>query len=261
MAVLPSIDPSVATALDDERGPGESLQAASRGGGGRGDRIFEVVAVLSGVFVLAILALIAVFTTKEALPAFQQEGIGFVTSSDWNPSQQHFGALAFIYGTVVVSLIALAISVPVSLGIALFANEAAPRRMRNAISYVIDLLAAIPSVVYGLWGVLVLAPALEPLYDSLESTVGGWPVIGWFFGGDGQASGKSFMTGGIILAIMIIPIITSLSREVVSTVPSAQRQAAMAMGATRWEMIRSAVIPWSRGGIVGSVMLGLGRAM
>jgi len=208
--------------------------------------------------VLAILGLIAYSTTKEAWPAFQQEGLGFITSSTWIPAENKFGALAFIYGTVLSSLIALVLAVPVSLGIALYANEAAPRRLRKPVVYVMDLLAAIPSVVYGLWGIIVLAPAIQPVYKAISGAVGDVPVLGWFFNG---ASGRSYMTAGIILAIMITPIITSLSREVIATVPSAQREAAYGMGATRWEMIRAAVLPWSRGGIVGSVMLGLGRAM
>jgi len=144
------------------------------------------------------------------------------------------------------------------LGIALYANEAAPRRLRKPVVYVMDLLAAIPSVVYGLWGIIVLAPAIQPVYKAISGAVGDIPVLGWFFNGE---SGRSYMTAGIILAIMITPIVTSLSREVIATVPSAQREAAYGMGATRWEMIRAAVLPWSRGGIVGSVMLGLGRAM
>ena len=207
---------------------------------------------------LAILGLIAFSTTKEAWPAFKQEGLGFITSSTWIPADGKFGALAFIYGTVLSSLIALVLAVPVSLGIALYANEAAPRRLRKPVVYVMDLLAAIPSVVYGLWGIIVLAPAIQPVYKAISGAVGDIPVLGWFFNGD---SGRSYMTAGIILAIMITPIITSLSREVIATVPSAQREAAYGMGATRWEMIRAAVLPWSRGGIVGSVMLGLGRAM
>jgi phosphate transport system permease protein len=176
----------------------------------------------------------------------------------WIPAEGKFGALAFIWGTLLSSAIALALAVPVSLGIALYANEAAPKRMRKWVVYVMDLLAAIPSVVYGLWGVLVFAPAIQPVYEAINGAVGGVPVLGWFFSG---TSGRSFMTAGIILAIMITPIVTSLSREVIATVPPAQREAAYGMGATRWEMIRSAVLPWSRGGITGAVMLGLGRAM
>ncbi len=220
--------------------------------------MFKTVALAAGLAVLAILGLIAYSTTKEAWPAFQQEGLGFITSSTWIPAENKFGALAFIYGTVLSSLIALVLAVPVSLGIALYANEAAPRRLRKPVVYVMDLLAAIPSVVYGLWGIIVLAPAIQPVYKAISGAVGDVPVLGWFFNGE---SGRSYMTAGIILAIMITPIITSLSREVIATVPSAQREAAYGMGATRWEMIRAAVLPWSRGGIVGSVMLGLGRAM
>jgi phosphate transport system permease protein len=231
------------------------------GGGrtGRGDRVFRGVALGAGLVVLAVLGLIAVSTTREAWPAFQAEGIGFVTSDDWVPAEGRFGALAFIYGTVLVSAIAVVFAVPISIGIALYANEAAGVRLRRPIVYVVDLLAAIPSVVYGLWGVLVLAPALRPAFDRLGEAVDGWPVLGTVFGTG--SSGRSFLTAGLILAVMIIPIITSLSREVIATVPSAQREAAYGMGATRWEMVRSAVLPWSRGGIVGAVMLGLGRAM
>ena len=238
-------------------GGGRSLLQASSSGR-RGDRVFRAVALVSGLTVLAILALIAWSTTKEAWPAFRAEGLSFVTSTKWVPAEGKFGALAFIYGTVLSSLIALVLAVPVSVGIALYANEAAPRRLRKPVVYVMDLLAAIPSVVYGLWGVLVLAPAVQPVYETLDKFFAGWPVLGSIFHG---RSGRSFMTAGIILAIMIIPIITSLSREVIATVPPAQREAAYGMGATRWEMIRSAVLPWSRGGIVGAVMLGLGRAM
>ncbi|MBI2706407.1 MAG: phosphate ABC transporter permease subunit PstC [Actinobacteria bacterium] len=247
-----------------ERRPGGGGNADLTGlrssrGAGRGDAVFGWIALGAGITVLAVLGLIALSTTKEALPAFQQQGPSFVWSNDWNPNQGKFGALAFIYGTVLVSFIAILLSVPVSLGIALFTNEVAPRRLRRAITYVVDLLAAIPSVVYGLWGLLVLAPAIKPVYESIAGTVGSWPVLSAVLGG--KPDGKSFMTAGIILAIMITPIITSLSREVIATVPAQQREAAMALGATRWEMIRASVIPWSRSGIVGAVMLGLGRAM
>ena len=234
-----------------------ALQASSSAG--RGDRLFGGVARLAGVTVLVILGLIAVATTKEAWPAFQSQGLGFVTSRDWLPNEGRFGALAFIYGTLLASTIAVVLAVPVSLGIALFTTEVAPRRLRAPVAVVIDLLAAIPSVVYGLWGFLVLAPALEPVYVSISDSVGTWPVLGWFFGA--PAFGTSFFTAGIILAFMITPIITSLSREVIKTVPRQQREAALALGATRWEMIRGAIIPWSRGGITGAVMLGLGRAL
>lgn len=240
------------------RGEIHAALAASRGAG-RGDRLFRSLAVAAGTTVLAVLALIAMSTTIESWPAFQQQGLSFLTSSDWNPNAGQFGALAFIYGTLLVSAIALVMSVPVSLGIALFSTEVAPRRLRSSLGFVVDLLAAIPSVVYGLWGVLVLAPAIAPAYQGIASAVGSWPVLGWFFAP--PANGTSYMTAGLILAFMITPIITSLSREVIKTVPAQQREAALALGATRWEMIRGAIFPWSRGGITGAVMLGLGRAM
>lgn len=208
---------------------------------------------------LAVLGLIAASTTNQAWPAFQHEGFGFVTSTNWDPNHEHFGALAFLCGTLLISFVALLLAVPVSIGIALFVNEVAPARVKRATTYVLDLLAAIPSVVYGLWGVLVLAPTIQPLYASIGSAVGDWPVLSAIFGG--QAQGKSYLTAAFILAFMITPIVTSISREVIATVPAQQREAALGLGATRWEMIRYSVIPWARGGIVGGVMLGMGRAM
>lgn len=257
------MSPSVTESAPRSRlGPGPSVATLEELGGGRAgraDRVFRYATLASGLLVLVILALIAVSTTRRAWPVFEAEGLDFVTSDEWNPTEGRFGALAFIYGTLLTSLLALLLAVPVSVGIALFTTEAAPRWLRTPIVYVIDLLAAVPSVVYGLWGILVLGPWIQPAYQDISDAVGDWPVLGWFFGG--QANGKSFMTAGIILAVMITPIITSLSREVIATVPAAQREAAYGLGATRWETIRGAVLPWSQGGIVGSVMLGLGRAM
>lgn len=255
MASLTTVDEHVA----GPSGPGTGASGLSSGRGKNGDRAFRAITLAAGLTVLAILALIAYSTTKEAWPAFQAEGISFITSSDWVPSEGQYGALAFIYGTALTAFIAIVLAVPVSVGIALFTNEAAPRRVRSSIVYVMDLLAAIPSVVYGLWGILVFAPNVVHVYDWIADKTDGVPVLGAIFGGSPQ--GKSFMTAGIILAIMITPIVTSLSREVIATVPQSQREAAYGMGATRWETIRQAVLPSSRGGIVGAVMLGLGRAM
>jgi len=253
--------PAAIDLLDPPAGaaPTAATQSAMEGRGGGGDGFFRAVALIAGLAVLAILALIAWSTTKQAWPAFKAEQLGFVTSDVWDPAGGKFGARAFIYGTLLSSLIALIIAVPISIGIALFTTEAAPKRLRKPVTYVIDLLAAVPSVVYGLWGVLVLAPNIQPVYQSIADAADGIPVLGSIFGG--QAFGRSFMTAGIILAIMIVPIVTSLSREVIATVPGSQREAAYGMGATRWEMIRYSVLPWSRGGITGAVMLGLGRAM
>jgi phosphate transport system permease protein len=187
-------------------------------------------------------------------------GPDFFTSSRWAPPDKFFGAAAFIFGTLLSATIAVLIAVPVSIGIALFVTQVAPRWMRRPIVYVTDLLAVVPSVVFGLWGVLVFSGAIKGFYGWLHDTFGGIPLIGHVFGSP-SASGRAFLTAGIILAIMIIPIVTSLSREVIDTVPTTDREGALALGATRWEMIRGAVLPYSTGGLVGAVMLGLGRAM
>ena len=223
------------------------------------DRAFRTVTLASGLTVLVILVLILVSTTQEAMPAFRDEGFGFLTSDRWAPNVGAFGALPFIYGTLVISAIALVLAVPVSIGIALFLTEVGPKRLRRPVSYAIDLLAAVPSVVFGLWGLLVLAPALVGLYDAVGRATDGIPVLGTLFAG--PANGKSYFTAGLVLALMISPIITSLVREVFLTVPQSQKEAALALGATRWEMIRQSVFPHSRAGMIGAVMLGLGRAM
>jgi phosphate transport system permease protein len=202
---------------------------------GLGDRAFAVITAGAAALVLLILALIAFSTTRNALPAFREMGPRFFTSSRWSPAEPIFGALAFIWGTFYTSAIAIVIAVPVSVGVALFMTQVAPARLARPLVSLIDLLAGIPSVVFGLWGVLVLSQHFD--------------------------LGRSFLTAGIILAIMIIPIITSLSREVIDTTPLSEKEGALAMGATRWEMIAATVLPHSARGIVGAVMLGLGRAM
>jgi phosphate transport system permease protein len=226
---------------------------------GRADRAFSGLALGCGLLVLVILAAIALSTTQQAWPAFQQQGPSFFWSTDWNPAAGTFGAGALIFGTLVVSFIALLIGVPMSLGIALFVTELGNKRGRGPMGLIIDLLAAVPSVVYGLWALNALGEPIAKVYDAIAGVVGSWPVLGAVFGP--PVTKQDFMTTGIVLAIMITPIITSLSREVILTVPSAQREAALALGATRWEMIRGAVFPWARSGITGAVLLGLGRAM
>jgi len=225
----------------------------------RADTIFRGAALASGLSVLFILALIAVSTVQKAWPAFKAEGISFVTSSEFAPNIDVFGTLAFITGTLLVSTIALVFAVPISIGIALFLSELAPKRLRQYVIYVIDLLASVPSVVFGLWGILVLAPKIRGLYDTIAGVVEPIPLLNILFGK--PVSGRSFFTAGLILALMITPIITSLTREVFDTVPAGQKEGAFALGATRWEMIRGAIFPHSRSGMTGAVMLGLGRAM
>jgi len=223
-----------------------------------GDRTFAILALASGLLVLVILVLIAVTTTKQSASWFSTEGLKIFTNN-WNPAANQFGALAFIYGTVITGVIALIMAVPVSVGIALLLTEVVPQRRARPIVYVVDLLAVVPSVVWGLWGILVFAPWLQHIYTDIASGVKGVPVLDALFGQ--PVSGASFFTAGIILAFMITPIVTSLSREVIATVPAIDREGAYALGATRWEMIRGAVLPHSQGGIVGAVLLGLGRAM
>jgi phosphate transport system permease protein len=220
--------------------------------------LFSWVCLASGLLVLVVLAFILISTGNEAMPAFRQEGLRFLTSSRWDIPGNHFGALAFIYGTLIASAIALVIAVPISFGLALFMTELAPPKLRTPVVYLIDLLAAVPSVVYGLWGILVFGPEIGRQYDKVNRIFDGIPVLGTLFHG---SNGRSFMTAGIILAIMITPIVTSISKEVFATVPRDQKEAAWGLGATRFEMIRGAVFPYSRNGLVGAVMLGLGRAM
>jgi phosphate transport system permease protein len=246
----------------------EAASLTEKGGGRLSDQAFSVVALVAGLLVLAILGLILFTTVKASLPAFQKEGLNFFTSKTWvandpdgpGPLQPQFGALAFIYGTLIVSAISLIFAVPIAIGIALFLTEIAPQWLRGWVVTVIDLLAAIPSVVIGLWGILVLGRWMVPIYQWLHDRVNGIPVLDSVIGVP-VSSGRSFTTAGIVVAIMIIPIITSISREVFATVPTAEKHAALALGATRWEMIKGAVLPHSFGGLVGAVMLGLGRAM
>jgi phosphate transport system permease protein len=223
------------------------------------DRTFRGFALAAGLSVLAILALIAYFTTRQAWPIFSHEGLGFITGTNWDPTNNHFGALPFIYGTAVSSAIALVFAVPLSIGIATFTNELAPRRLQKPVIYVVDLLAAIPSVVYGLWALAVFEQPAQSFYKHIADTVGKLPVLDRLFGG--IPSGASIMTAGVVLAVMMIPIVTAISREVLATIPQDDKNAALAMGATRWEMLRACVFPRARSGLVGAVMLGMGRAL
>ena len=228
-----------------------------------GDRAFQIIALVSGLLVLVILVLIAVTMTQQSTSWFTTEGWSGIFSTDWDPAHGKFGAMAFVYGTVITSLVGVIIAFPVSMGVALLLTEVVPRRWSQPIVYVIDLLAVVPSVVWGLWGFLILVPWLQPIYAHVASAVNGIWILGNLFGflNGNYVSGASFFTAGIILAIMITPIVTSLSREVIATVPTTDKEGAYALGATRWEMIRGAVWPHSQTGVVGATLLGLGRAM
>ena len=240
--------------------PGPSPMAAQISGKrSAGDRTFAIVALVAGFLVLAILVLIAFSTTREAWPIFRDRPGEFLFTKRWAPADDKYGALGFVFGTVVTATLALVLSVPVSVGVALFVTDVAPAWLRKPVVYVMDLLAVIPSVVFGLWGVLVLNKPAGTFYGKMSSALSWIPLVGRLF--DKPVSGKSFFTAGVILAIMITPIISSLAREVFATTPASEKEAALALGATRWEMIRGSVFPHSKGGLVGAVTLGLGRAM
>ncbi|HEX3514009.1 MAG TPA: phosphate ABC transporter permease subunit PstC [Trebonia sp.] len=228
-----------------------------------GDISFQVIALVSGLLVLVILVLIAITMTQQSTSWFTTEGWSGIFSTDWDPAHNKFGAMTFVYGTAIASLIAVIIAFPVSMGVALLLTEVVPRRWSQPIVYVIDLLAVVPSVVWGLWGFLVFIPWVQPVYAHVASAVNGIWILGNLFGflNGNFVSGASFFTAGLILAVMITPIVTSLSREVIATVPTTDKEGAYALGATRWEMIRGAVWPHSQTGVVGATLLGLGRAM
>ncbi|MDI3423958.1 phosphate ABC transporter permease subunit PstC [Streptomyces luteolus] len=231
---------------------------ASRGATRPGDRIFLGLSRGSGILLLVIMAAIAAFLTYRAGLALADNTGNFLTTFEWdaNAIPPKFGIAVLAFGTVVSSIIALVIAVPVAVGIALFISHYAPRKLAAPIAYVIDLLAAVPSIVYGLWGALVVAPNLTGLYSWLDSVLG-WTGIFSYQGG----APRSLMTVGILLAIMILPIITNVSREVFLQAPKMHEEAALALGATRWEVIRMSVIPFGRSGIISASMLGLGRAL
>jgi phosphate ABC transporter permease protein PstC len=213
---------------------------------------------LTGLAAL-ILVLIAFFFIRlfiEAKPAFDKYGyIGFIFHSEWVPSQQLYGALPLLVGTLITSVIALVIGVPVAIATALYITELAPDRVRGPLTITVELLAAVPSVVYGLWGIQVLAPKLQPAEQWVSDKLGFLPFVG------GETSIPNYFIAGLILAIMIVPIVSAISREVMATVPADHKEAALALGATRWEMIKMSVLPYSRAGISGAAMLGLGRAI
>ena len=226
-----------------------------------GDSVFKWILASASLFIILIVGLMVVVMAIQSWPVFQHFGLQFIYGTEWQPAEDiaqppTFAALPFIYGTVVSSLIALIIAVPLGLGTAIFLNELAPQFLRTPISFLIELLAAIPSVVYGLWALFYLVPFLyDHIMPFLADTLGFIPLF------QRPIIGFSMFSAGVILAIMIIPFITAVSREVLAAVPNSQREAALALSATKWEMIRKAVVHYGRSGIVGAVMLGWGRAL
>ena len=244
------------TAMPDTVAPIAEGTSRSLEGRPLGDVVFRVALTLAALAVPLLLGLLVWQLYQGAELAIARYGLDFVTSSTWDPVAEEFGAAPLIFGTLLSSLIALVLAVPLSLGVAIFLTEFAPAVIRRPVAFVIELLAAIPSVVYGLWGIFVLIPFLRTaVFPFLRDTLGFLP----FF--QGPIYGNSMLAAGIILAIMVMPYIMSVIREVLQAVPASQREAALGLGATRWEAAWTAVVPYARSGIVGAVILGLGRAL
>ena len=225
-----------------------------------GDTIFRLLTLFSAVLVLALLGGVIVSLMIGAVPAFQAFGWRFLIEQSWNPVTERFGAIAPIYGTVVTSVIAMLIAVPVGLAIAMFLIELCPMWLRRPLGIAIELLAGIPSIIYGIWGLFVLAPILQTtVQPALIELFGPVPLLSALFAGPPYGIGT--LTAGIILAVMVLPFITSISRDVFQTVPAVLKEAAYGLGATRWEVFRQVVMPYARAGVIGACMLALGRAL
>ncbi|MES2525278.1 MAG: phosphate ABC transporter permease subunit PstC [Gemmatimonadota bacterium] len=220
------------------------------------DRLYRWAIASCAYAIPLLLVLLAIIILRASWPALQHSGAGLLFGGRWDVSRAQFGALPVVIGTLLSSLLALCIAAPLAIGTAIFTTELAPRWLRTPVAFAIDLLAAIPSVVYGLWGLIVLVPLLRrTVMPALQSQFGSLPIFG------GPAYGPSLLAAVLVLSIMILPYIASVSREVLAAVPRAQREAALALGATPWEAIRDAVLPFARSGLVGGMILGLGRAL
>ncbi|MCW2582673.1 MAG: phosphate transporter, inner rane subunit PstC [Klenkia sp.] len=217
-----------------------------------GDSVFAGAAKAAGILILVVLAGVAIFLVTEAAPAI-------TAAPEDVPGGEGLAAYIgpLIFGTLLAAVIALVVATPLAVGIALFITYFAPRKLAQTLGYVVDLLAAIPSVVFGFWGIFALAPALVPLFGWLEDNLGFIPL----FAGPASSTGRTMLTAGLVLAVMILPIISAISREVFRQAPALHQEAALALGATRWEMIKMAVLPYGRSGVIGGAMLGLGRAL
>lgn len=240
--------------------PGLSGELRAPSGTNTGDRAFVSLTTMVAGGAIIILLCIVTLLFLDARHSIFTFGFGFLTTTDWDPVFHNFGAAGYIYGTVVSSIIALLLATPVALGAAIFVAEYAPPWLRGPVSFLVELLAVIPSIIYGLWGFFVLAPIMRGYVEpALRETFGQVPVVGALF--SGPALGKDLLMGGVILSIMILPTIMAISREIILAVPNTQREGMIALGATRWETIRFAVLPYARAGIAGAAVLGLGRAL
>ena len=247
---------AVATVATPNSSP---VRTAARGSN-IGDRIFAALTCSAGVLVLVLLGAIIVELFIGGLPAFRKFGFGFLTSTDWDPVQEEFGAAVSIFGTVVTAVLALLLSVPVAFGIAFYLTELAPQWLRRPVGTAIELLAAVPSIIYGMWGFFVIVPLMaQYIQPAVIDNIGDLPVIGGLF--QGPPFGTGIFTAALILAVMIIPFIAATMRDVFLTVPPVFKESAYGLGCTTWEVMRAIVIPYTRVSVVGGIMLGLGRAL
>ncbi len=221
-----------------------------------GDRLYRGLIRGAALTLIALVLTLALEMTRAAWPAVRTFGWRFLVTSTWDPVAERFGALPFVYGTLVSTALALVMAVPLGLGAAIYLAELAPPRVRAPVAFLVELMAAVPSVIYGLWGIFVLAPLLRAWIEpALGARLGFLPLF------QGPPYGVGMLAAGIILAIMVVPYVTAVSREVLRAVPDAQREAALGLGATRWETVRIAVVPYGRSGLIGAVLLGVGRAL
>ncbi|MBV9015352.1 MAG: phosphate ABC transporter permease subunit PstC, partial [Alphaproteobacteria bacterium] len=233
---------------------------SAAGHGAFGDLAFQTLTFVFAIIVLVVLAGVIASLVSGALPALGQFGLGFIVTEAWNPVTEKFGALAPIYGTLVTSAIAMLIAIPVAFGIALFITELCPNWLKRPLSTMIELLAAIPSIIYGIWGLFVLAPFVqEHIQPALIDTLGAIPGIGILFAG--PPLGIGILTAGFILSVMVLPFISAVMRDVFETVPAVLRESTYALGATTSEVVWRVVLPYARVGVVGGILLGLGRAL
>jgi phosphate transport system permease protein len=251
-----TFDPAEARATEKPKDP----RRASLGRLILTDKLFKYLTRAAAAFVLIILFGVIFTLVEGSLPALREFGLSFIWTEDWNPVKERFGALAPIYGTVITSVIAMLVAVPVGLGIAIFLTELCPPFLRRSIGIAIELLAGIPSIIYGIWGLFVFAPFLQRYVQPfLIGTFGEIPGIGWLFAG--PPYGIGILTAGLILAIMVLPFIASITRDVFETVPPVLKESAYGLGATTWEVVWKVVLPYTRVGVIGGVMLALGRAL
>jgi phosphate transport system permease protein len=241
---------STVAAIDTQHAAGQKLR----------ERVFRGATLLAALAVLALLGGVAVSLLAGAWPAFARFKLAFLTREIWNPVTDQYGALAPVYGTLVTSALALLLAIPVSLGVAVFLTELAPRWLKRPVGVAIELLAAVPSIIYGIWGLFVLAPVLQQhVQPWMISWLGPLPIVGRLF--QGPPFGIGILTAGFVLGVMVIPFISAVMRDVFETVPDVLKESAYALGATTWEVIWRVVIPYARSGMVGGIMLGLGRAL